>query len=225
MNKIKELFGKLLTGLKLISVPVILLYSVGTGITYVDRIKYLFQTIWVSFPMIVLYNHLSSWHDANKLFIEAASIIIFINMIFGGLSHWKQGTFSWKILGIKNFFIIIVVLSTYLVLDKLFGFFADTFVGGMLKSSISFIVLMYPASKFMTSAFIVTNGKFPPMFLMKLFYSFEKKGRIKDFFDVLEGNGIQNAEEFTNELRKHLSEEEQQEEEQEHEEAENTKND
>ncbi|MDO4782547.1 MAG: hypothetical protein Q4A09_04925 [Capnocytophaga felis] len=176
--------------LKLLSVPIILLYSIGSGATYLDRLKYLGQSIWVSFPFIVVYNHLSSWHDANSLFVEAASIIIFINMIVGGASHWKQGTFSWKSLAIKNFFIIFVVLSTYLVLDKLFGFFADTFVGGMLKSSISFMVLMYPASKFMSSLFIFTNGKFPPMYLMKMFYSYEKSGRIKDFFDLLSGEGI-----------------------------------
>lgn len=186
----KKIIQKIVETIKLFSVPIILLYSIGTGITYWDRVKYFFQAVWLSFPFIVMYNHLTSWHSSNEVFIESASIIIFINMIFGGVSHWKQGTFSWWQLGIKNFYIICIVLATYVVLDKLFGFFAETFVGGMLKSSISFIVLMYPASKFMTSLFIVTNGKFPPMYLMKLFYSYEKNGRIKDFFDLLSGEGI-----------------------------------
>lgn len=186
----KQILKKILESVKLFSVPIILLYSIGTGITYWDRVKYFFQAVWISFPFIVIYNHISGWHDANVLFVESASIIIFVNMIFGGVSHWKQGTFSWWRLGLKNFYIVCIVLCTYLVLDKLFGFFADTFVGGMLKSSISFIVLMYPASKFMASLFIVTNGKFPPMYLMKLFYSYEKSGRIKDFFDLLSGEGV-----------------------------------
>lgn len=183
-------FKKLYHKTKYLAIPFMLLYSVGAGVTHWDRIKYALQALWISFPMIVLYNHLAEWHKSNTIFIESASIIIFINMIFGGASHWRQGTFSWKDLAIKNFMIIFIVLSSYLVLDRLFGFFHSTFVGDMLKSSVSFMVLMYPASKCMTSIFIVSNGKFPPEFLMKLFYSYEKTGRLKDFFDLLQGEGI-----------------------------------
>lgn len=196
LAKIQELLRKF-------AVPFVLFFSVGAGVTYWDRIKYFFQAVWLSFPFIVVYNHLVKWHQHNSFFIESASVIIFINAIFGGVSHWKQGTFSWKDMAVKNFMIVFIVLSSYLVLEKLFSFFSSTFVGDMLHSSISFMTLMYPASKFMTSAFIITNGKFPPEFLMKLFYSYEKNGRLKDFFDLLQGEGIktdENFEEFKNKI-------------------------
>lgn len=186
----KDILKHITKLLQRFSVPFVLLFSTVAGVTYLDRIKYFFQAVWVSFPLIVIYNHLVSWHNSNELFIESASLIIFINAIFGGISHWKQGTFSWVKLAVKNLAIVFITLSGYLVLDKLFSFFQSTFVGDMLKSAVSFMTLMYPASKFMTSAFIVTNGKFPPEFLMKLFYSYEKTGRLKDFFDLLQGEGI-----------------------------------
>lgn len=49
---------------------------------------------------------------------------------------------------------------------------------------------MYPASKFITSMFILTNGKFPPEYLIKLFYTYEKNGRLKDFLEFLSGDGV-----------------------------------
>lgn len=178
------------------AVPFILLFSVGAGVTYWDRLKYFCQAVWLSFPFIVVYNHLVEWHHSHNFFIDAANIIIIINAISGGISHWKQGTFSWKDMAIKNFMIVFIVFSAYLVLDKLFSFFHSTFAGDLLKSSVSFMTLMYPASKFATSTFIITNGKFPPEFLMKLFYSYEKNGRLKDFFDLIQGEGIKTHEDF-----------------------------
>lgn len=38
--------------------------------------------------------------------------------------------------------------------------------------------------------FILTNGKFPPEYLIKLFYTYEKNGRLKDFLEFLSGDGV-----------------------------------
>lgn len=203
----KDFLLKIQETIRRFAVPFILLFSVGAGVTYWDRLKYFCQAIWLSFPFIVVYNHIINWHNSNSFFIESASIIIGINALFGGISHWKQGTFSWKEMAVKNFMIVFIVLSAYLVLDKLFSFFHSTFAGDMLKSSVSFMTLMYPASKFMTSSFIITNGKFPPEFLMKLFYSYEKSGRLKDFFDLLQGEGITSEHKDFEDFKKNIENE------------------
>lgn len=183
INRLKEFFRKL-------SIPFILLFSLGAGVTLYDRLRYFIYSAWVSFPFIAIYNVLAQWYGLNIVFFESACIIISINAIFGGLSHWKQGTFSWLKLFIKTLLIVFITFSGYIVLDNLFSFFENTFVGETLQSFISFMVLMYPASKFMTSSFILSNGKFPPTFLMKVFYSYEKTGRLKDFFDLIQGDGV-----------------------------------
>ena len=186
LNFLKTVFVKI----KIIMILCVLMFAPYTIVSVSDRIKYVLIALYIHTPLIFIYNYVSNWFGANSVFTESASIIILANMIIGGASHFKRDTFSWKELFKKNFFIILVVFISYLVLEKLFSFFADTFAGSMLKSSISFIVLMYPASKFITSMFILTNGKFPPEYLIKLFYTYEKNGRLKDFLEFLSGDGV-----------------------------------
>lgn len=186
----KDILNRLTAFTKLFTVPFILMFSIGAGVTYYDRLRYFLYSIWISFPFIAIYKHFVGWYGHHEVFFDAACIIIAINAFFGGVSHWKQGTFSWLKLFLKNIAIVAITFCGYIVLEKLFGFFQDTFIGNTLKSAISFMVLMYPASKFMTSSFIITNGKFPPIFLMKLFYNYEKTGRLKEFFNLIQGEGI-----------------------------------
>ncbi len=49
------------------------------------------------------------------------------------------------------------------------------------------MTLMYPVSKIVKNVFVLTGGKYPPKWIMKALYNYEKSGKLKDFFDDIRG--------------------------------------
>ena len=55
----------------------------------------------------------------------------------------------------------------------------------MFKMSVQLMTLFYPVSKIVKNVFVLTKGKYPPQFVMKALYNYEKEGKLKDFFDEI----------------------------------------
>ena len=51
--------------------------------------------------------------------------------------------------------------------------------------SVQLMTLFYPVSKIVKNVFVLTRGKYPPQFVMKALYNYEREGKLKDFFDEI----------------------------------------
>jgi len=70
----------------------------------------------------------------------------------------------------------------------------------LFKNTVEIITIFYPTSKVLENTFILTNGKYPPEFLIKALYNYRKDGKLKDFFDALQGKKEDKKEENKEEV-------------------------
>lgn len=168
-----------------ILVPVLLLFSYKSGVTWQDRLNYFWEVLTRSAPFIFLYGVVAAWFSNNTLFATAISAALLVNCAVGFYYHFKNGTLNLEEFIWKNSEILIAVLLVYLLLTALSIPLSGNTVGIVFKSTIEFITILYPTSKALKNIFILTDGKHPPEFVMKALYQYEKEGKLKDFFDSL----------------------------------------
>ena len=68
----------------------------------------------------------------------------------------------------------------------------DNIAGEIFRVTIQIITLLYPTSKVLKNVYIITDGKYPPEFLMNKLYNFEKNGDLNGFFKT-KGNEKDNS--------------------------------
>ena len=183
MNK---LFQRLLKAKNKIATwvaPIVLLYYFDDKIQLRDRIYYFFLAFFKSIPLLMLYSYFSIWREKNELFFVGISFILFLNMVVGAIYHAKAGTFDIKHFLTGNATIMLVITVVYISLSVLSIPINETETGKIFQSVVQFMTLMYPVSKIVKNVFVLTGGKYPPQFIMKALYNYEREGKLKDFFD------------------------------------------
>lgn len=189
MDRVRNFIIRIKGKIALAIVPLVLLFTYKADISWQDRLSYLFEVILKSAPIIFIYGIVDTWYGNNKLFAIALSTALLLNFLVGARYHWIKGSFNLGKMLWKNLEMLIVVVGVYLLLGVLSYPLSESIVGTTFKMSIEFITILYPASKALRNFFILTGGKHPPKFIIQALYQYEKEGKLKEFFDSLNGGG------------------------------------
>lgn len=160
-----------------------LILLTGRDIDFSDRLNYLVNLVLKLTPIVFLLNLINWWFSENQQFGTFLCIALLLNMIVGAVYHWKNGSFSFpQFLG-QNALMIFTISSVYIMLEMLRYTAGDNLIGDLFRITIQITTLMYPTSKIFKNCFILSNGKYPPEFIMQRLYKFEKSGDLSDFFN------------------------------------------
>jgi hypothetical protein len=148
-----------------------------------DKLDYYKSIIIRLAPIVFILDLINWWFKENQQFGQFMIVALFINMVVGIAFHLKNKSFSWPSFFKRNMFMIGAVSVVYIMLEMLRYTAGDNLVGEFFKITIQITTLLYPTSKVMKNVYIMSNGKYPPEFIMKKLYDFEKNGDLKAFFD------------------------------------------
>ena len=76
---------------------------------------------------------------------------------------------------------IAVMLLVYPMMDQIANIVTVDLIKQPIIITLQVATAIYPASKCLKNCYVLSNGKFPPEWLMNKVYNFEKTGNIKDF--------------------------------------------
>ena len=187
MNKLLEWFLKAKMKIAIWATPIVLLFYFDDKIHIRDRIYYFFIAFFKSITLLMLYSYFTVWKEKNELFFVGISFILFLNMVVGATYHAKAGSFDIKQFLYGNISVMLVISVVYISLSVLSIPLNESEMGKMFQSVLQFMTLMYPVSKIVKNVFVLTGGKYPPQFIMKALYNYEREGKLKDFFDEING--------------------------------------
>nr|DAN30572.1 MAG TPA: hypothetical protein [Caudoviricetes sp.] len=196
MNKLLQWLLKAKIKIAIWCTPLVLLFYFDDKIHLRDRIYYFFIAFFKSIPLLMLYSYFSTWRGNNEFFFAGICFALFLNALVGGVYHFKTGTFDIKDFLVGNTMMIFVISVSYISLAILSIPLDESGIGKMFKMSVQLMTLFYPVSKIVKNVFVLTRGKYPPQFVMKALYNYEREGKLKDFFnDINRGmNPISNNE-------------------------------
>ncbi len=150
--------------------------------SFKDRVIFLGGAILKIAPLAYLLDMVNWWFKENHQFGMFISLSLLINMIVGAVKHLKYKTFDFKLFFARNCMMIFVVCTVYIMLEMLRYTAGSNIVGEIFKVLIQVTTLMYPTSKVFKNSYILTNGKYPPEFIMQRLYNFERNGDLNDLF-------------------------------------------
>lgn len=163
-----------------------LIVAADSQFNWIERtfawIKIAFISILASSFIISLKSEFNIWFTDNQKFVNGFVLVLFANIIFGMWRHMKTKSFDWKQFFIKNILMMVLVSSVYLILHRLHLSSGDNMLSEGFEAFIQVLTLFYPTSKAIKSIYIISNGTYPPDFIMKKIYNFEKEGDLKDLF-------------------------------------------
>lgn len=183
MNKLFQRLLKAKNKIATCVAPIVLLYYFDDKIQLRDRIYYFFIAFFKSIPLLMLYSYFSAWKDKNEFFYAGICTALLLNALVGGVYHFYAGTFDIRKFLVKNAEMLFIIAVVYISLSLLSIPLDESEIGVLFKRAIQLATLLYPVSKILKNSFILTNGKFPPKFVMKALYNYEREGKLKDFFD------------------------------------------
>ena len=185
MNKLLQWLLKAKIKIAIWCTPLVLLFYFDDKIHLRDRIYYFFIAFFKSIPLLMLYSYFSTWRGNNEFFFAGICFALFLNALVGGVYHFKTGTFDIKDFLVGNTMMIFVISVSYISLAILSIPLDESEIGKMFKMSVQLMTLFYPVSKIVKNVFVLTRGKYPPQFVMKALYNYEREGKLKDFFDEI----------------------------------------
>ena len=187
MNKLLQWLTKAKMKIAIWATPIVLLFYFDDKIHIRDRVYYFFIAFFKSIPLLMLYSYFTVWKEKNELFFVGISFILFLNMVVGATYHATAGSFDIKQFLYGNISVMLVISVVYISLSVLSIPLNESEMGKMFQSILQFMTLMYPVSKIVKNVFVLTGGKYPPQFIMKALYNYEREGKLKDFFDEING--------------------------------------
>lgn len=161
-----------------------LLLIADDKVSICPKIVALFKLVATFAPIAYVLDLINIWFITNKQFVVFVTMTIAINMLIGAWRHRKLATFKWEKLLIKTVKMMAVLISTYALLEMIRITAGDNILTNSFKVIIQVITIFYPASKALKSVFIISNGEYPPKWIMEKVYSFEKDGDVDGLFDV-----------------------------------------
>lgn len=165
----KKLFAKLI----LVSSP---------SAEFHDRFLYFVEVFVKIAPVAYVLSKIEWWFSENQQFGEFMCTMLVLNTVVGVVFHIRSKTFNYREFIWKNIGMALIVICGYMVLEMLRYTAGDNFAGELFKIMIQTITLLYPGSKILKNLYILSNGKFPPEFIMEKLYNFEKNGDLESFF-------------------------------------------
>lgn len=148
-----------------------------------DRLRYIWDAVKVCGPVAFLLDGLGAWFADNHRFVWFVVGAVLINIGYGIYFHIRTASFHWGQLINRASLMIGTILVSYTLLEMLRLTAGENIVGEAFKVVIQVMTLLYPASKTIKQVHILTNGEFPPEFIMKRLYNFEKSGKLEEMFN------------------------------------------
>lgn len=167
--------------------PITFVFSQDKYINTSDRILFLAESVFKFAPLYWMYQIATSWYGNNETFATSLVLVLTVNAIVGVRYHMKMRTLSIKDFCYSTFSMLSIIIGVYLILKAFGNVLGSNVIGDTYKSIIEFITLLYPGSKVLQNVFILTNGKYPPVFVMKALYAYSKDGKINRFIDIMSG--------------------------------------
>lgn len=152
----------------------------------IDRLISFLKVLFASAPIVFVINLIAGWFKGNQEFSTYVIACILLNMIFGIIRHYKR--FSWLYLLRKTGLMFLVLVVVYGGLEMMLKIAKDNIITETFRIALQVSTLMYPLSKVFKNVFILTNGEYPPEWVMKRFYKFNQDGDLTDLF----GKGTEN---------------------------------
>lgn len=154
----------------------------GPNVDFWDRVTYFLESIVRISPVAWGLSLIQWWFSENKQFGEFMCIMLLMNMGVGIVYHLKSRTFKFSEFIWKNIGMAAIVICGYMTLEMLRYTAGDNIAGDAFRVLIQITTLLYPGSKILKNLFVLSNGKFPPEFIMQKLYNFEKNGDLEEFF-------------------------------------------
>lgn len=139
------------------------------------------RSLIVFAPLAFAFEVLNRWFDTNQDFTLAVIFMIFLNMVFGGIMHFKKRDFDWFTLLYKTVIMIVVVLVTYFVLEIIINFAGEGLIVNGFRAALQIATLLYPGAKVLKHIFILSDGEHPPKWIMHKVYNFRENGDLNAF--------------------------------------------
>lgn len=95
--------------------------------------------------------------------------------------NFKKKTFSWLVLIVKTGAMILVTFVTYMILELILIVAGSNILTEGFRAALQVATLLYPASKILKNIFILSNGEYPPEWVMKKLHDFQKNGDLSEF--------------------------------------------
>lgn len=171
----KMLTNKAFTGLILITMP-----EINTD----DKFRYLLDSFLRLAPIIFLLDQIKWWTNENQQFAFFMWTILTVNMVVGIIFHIKNKSFNFLEFLTQNALMAFVVGTVLIVLETFRYTAGNNIAGEIFRVFTQTLTLFYPASKILKNAFILSNGQYPPEFMMRKLYNFEKNGDLSKFFST-----------------------------------------
>lgn len=147
-----------------------------------DRLTHMGITLLKVAPFAYVLDMMNWWFNENKQFGTFICMALLVNMVVGAVKHIKYKSFNFHLFFARNCMMIFVVCMVYVMLEMLRYTAGSNIVGEIFKVLIQVTTLMYPTSKVFKNCYILSNGKYPPEFIMQRLYNFEKHGDLQDLF-------------------------------------------
>lgn len=148
--------------------------------TFTEKLIYYISIIGTLSPVIYIAEGLNLWLSNNKQFVSFVICSVLVNMIVGAYFHKKNKTFSWELLLKRNSLMVLVLLTTYTMLEMLRLTAGNSIFAESFRIVIQISTLLYPISKILKNLYILSNKQFPPAFVMEKLYNFEKTGNLNE---------------------------------------------
>lgn len=139
-------------------------------------------TIKIS-PFAIVASYITGMVNDQALFLFWWSIVMLSNALVGIVTHLKLKTFDWKEFLLNNAIMIVLTLSVYWSSIGLLET-ANNAVTTSLTTSLQVATLVFPISKIFKNAHILTNGVFPPEWIVRKLFDFDKNGNLKVFKEM-----------------------------------------
>lgn len=184
----KKQIKNLLLSILIFFSPITFVFSQDKYVDIKDRMVFSLESIFKFAPIYFIYKMIYDWYSSNETFATSLFIVLILNAVIGIRYHMKMRTLSIKEFIISTFTMLAMVLGVYLILRAFGNVMGHNVIGDTYMRMIEFITLLYPGSKVLQNIFILTNGKHPPLFVMKALYSYQKDGKIQQFISTMTGN-------------------------------------
>lgn len=151
-----------------------------------DLFRYFGTVMAVAVPTTLIAESAILWFNSTIIFWSILMLILCINMVVGAYVHFTiLKTFTWKDFILKNAVMWGICAVSFVVLDSVRFIYSGVnsnpkeslnLGAEMFSRLLQISTILFPGSKIIKNIYIISEGKYPPEFIMKRLYTFEKSG-------------------------------------------------
>ncbi len=151
--------------------------------TLFSKFRYWLEVTPIFSGLIFGLDGVNAWFTSNRQFVWFLAFTMIIHLWYGGYYHRKIGKFDWGEMYAKASKMMIAIMVVYILLDMMRVTIGENSTGEVFKIVIQSMALLWPVSKTLKQVYILNNKEFPPEFIMKRLYNFEKTGDLAEFIN------------------------------------------